>query len=91
MILAVVDWPWRRASPWRSYTKEFPDEAAFLAWWHSLPDGSFTRTQARVTAYRAEQVDLLAPWAPPREDGPQPCCLDSGLPPCGWCHRDAGA
>lgn len=56
MILAVVTKPWFSKSPWDSYTKTFDSEEAFMTWWTSLPEDSFTRMHGVVAIYSAEVI-----------------------------------
>jgi len=57
-LLLIVEKSERSKSPFDSYTKIFAsgvdgESAAeqLLAWWHSLPDHSYTRTRATVRVY----------------------------------------
>lgn len=54
MILLVVRKVGWNKSPWDSYTREFPDEKAFVEWWTSQPDDCY----AKKVALNRERVKI---------------------------------
>lgn len=69
-LMVVVSRPWFSRSPWDSYSRMFTDldgrsaEEHLLAWWHELPDDSFTRRTAHVRVFVVTERNVLAPWSP---------------------------